>query len=232
MIVDEVVCGWLVTAEQLSKFAELEIQRPPRTQHGLVERALTWFDESWPMLSPISTRYPRLADPRLDSYRLMFPTRGRTDIDHRYEFVETDKDRRLREKVMNLSPRITLLLTNAEFVTIPNPASTIILPGEFEVVENIDSGSDDLPISDPDSDEVPLTSLLDSLSTSTDTACAGIVLTYRITGFHVVVSHRHLCLILSVLLSDYYHCVSINAHDCQESYEYLVCHDASICRVR
>lgn len=148
MIVDEVVCGWLVTMEQLVKFAELEIRPLPDLDDnfGLRLRALLWFDHNWPQLSPLSTRYPRLADPRPDPYRIMFPTRGRTDISHRYKFVETDEDRRLREKVMNLHPSIRVLLTNADFVTIPNPECTIILPGEFVVRTEVTSDSDEVPL--------------------------------------------------------------------------------------
>lgn len=54
-------------------------------------------------------------------------------IDHRYKFNETDEDRRLRDKIMDLHPSIPVLLTDAEFVTFPNPSLSIRLPGEFVV---------------------------------------------------------------------------------------------------
>lgn len=147
MIVDEVVRGWLVTAEQLAKFAELEIRPLPDTQHGLRLRTPMWLSKEWPRLHPLSTRYPRLDGPRTAPYRIIFPTRGRREIDHRYTFVEADEDRRLRQKIMNSRSSITVLLTNADFVTVPIPTGTIILPGEFVVVEPVDSDSDEVHLS-------------------------------------------------------------------------------------
>jgi len=133
MIVDEVVCGYLVTIEQLAKFADLELQPLPKTRSGFIVRTFQWLRKQPTKLHPIDVYYPRDKDPRTAPYRILFPTRGRVNIDHRYKFNETDEDRRLRDKIMDLHPSIPVLLTDAEFVTFPNPSLSIRLPGEFVV---------------------------------------------------------------------------------------------------
>jgi len=77
MIVDELVCGFLVTIEQLAKFADLELQPLPKTRSGFIVRTLQWLRKQPAKLHPIDVYYPRDKDPRTAPYRILFPTRGR-----------------------------------------------------------------------------------------------------------------------------------------------------------
>lgn len=133
MIVDEVVCGYLVTDEQLLKFANLELQPfPPQTnQIGFLLRAFPWFRKQPARLNFLRVQHPRNEDPRTTPIRILFPTRSRTNIDHCYSFNEIDKDIQQRDRVMDFHPSIRVLMTEAEFMTCANPSLSIRLPGEY-----------------------------------------------------------------------------------------------------
>lgn len=146
MIVDIVVCGYLVTDEQLVRFADLELHPPPppTAQRALIIQTLAWIRRQPSRLDPVRVQFPRHEDPRTAPRRILFFTRSRRNVDHRFRFREIDEDLRTRERIMAVHPSIRVLLTNAEFVTFPNPSHTIKLPGEFIVRDTDESSSEEV----------------------------------------------------------------------------------------
>jgi hypothetical protein len=60
----------------------------------------------------------------------MFCTRNIRNVPHTYQFEETPYDQKILENVMNKHPSVCILMTAAQFVTVPDPAGEMLLPGE------------------------------------------------------------------------------------------------------
>lgn len=143
MIVEEIICGYLVAPEQLVKFAE-ENDLPWQSSDVLVRDGILrqnvgyCIEATFRKLHPFIIAYPRGVHPRKMASELLFPTRQVFEVPHTLKFTETPRDKEILERIMNVHPRIRALLENAQFVNVPNPANDMMLPGE-EPYEYIDS---------------------------------------------------------------------------------------------
>lgn len=136
MIVDQVICGYLVNPEQLVKFAETQ-QIPYMSSDielskvVLRQRAETWIEKKYRKLHPTVITFPRRADLSDSFVEMIFATRQVFDVSHKYTFKERSRDKEILENIMNVDPSIRALLDNAKFVTVPNPSGSMMLPGEW-----------------------------------------------------------------------------------------------------
>jgi len=127
----EVACGYLVRPEKLVGYAKANSIRHSETSHIVLRAKMAAFiKKKHPVVRfPIITKYPRLQSPYLSPRYLMFVTRSHLKR-YNYQYSETDEDRCIRDDYMKLDSDMRDLLTDAKFVTIPDPADEIILPGE------------------------------------------------------------------------------------------------------
>lgn len=135
MIVDEVVCGYLVTPEQLAKFADehdisYKSSSPSLRDVVLRSRTETYIEKKFRNLHPAMVAYPRLVERRKAFPEILFATRQVFDVSHKYSFTETPRDQEVLEGIMNVDPSIRAILKDSTFVTVPNPSGDILLPGE------------------------------------------------------------------------------------------------------
>lgn len=127
MIIDEVVCGYIPSTEQVAKCADRQNIKDKSLQRPKV---LAWLQRIFPQTPPILVNYPRLQDPRLSPIHILFCTRIVRNAPRTYQFEETPDDKDFLEDLMNSHPSVRILMTGAQFVTVPDPAGNVVLPGE------------------------------------------------------------------------------------------------------
>lgn len=134
MIVNKIVGGYIASYEQVAKCAEaFDIPFGEFEDQVMVRiKILQLLEEEYHFYVPIITKWPR-CNPRQSHRYIMCCTQTRRSVDHTFVFPETPRDREVLTKSMKANPVLRILLEDAKFVTVPDPAGTMLLPGEYEV---------------------------------------------------------------------------------------------------
>ncbi|KAI0293291.1 hypothetical protein B0F90DRAFT_1763826, partial [Multifurca ochricompacta] len=126
------ICGYLVSPDQLRKFAHSQNLRydPGGDLVMLHSQVRRWVERQPKLPIPclLNVKYPRLVSPTVGGLRILIPTRHRTTV-HTFQFEEKDIDKSILQKVLD-HPQLSPLGLDATFVTCPDPDLQRRLPGE------------------------------------------------------------------------------------------------------
>lgn len=131
MVRVDIICGYLVSPEQLRVFANAQgIRYDPGGDLALLHSGVRRWAEGHKLPIPHlwEVQYPRLVSPTEGGPRILIPTRRRTAV-HTFQFKEKDKDREILRRVLE-HPQLSALGVDAVFVTCPDPVLQWTLPGE------------------------------------------------------------------------------------------------------
>jgi hypothetical protein len=115
----------------VQKCAEAEIPKFKFLKQFMLRiQVRNWLDKMFQRRPAIIVGYPRCQNPYMTPRYMMFCTRIKRDAPHTFEFEETPYDQKVLGDLTNSHPSIGILLTGAQFVTVPDPGRHILLPGE------------------------------------------------------------------------------------------------------
>jgi hypothetical protein len=125
-------CGYLVKRDKLTSFADGNGIPYAKNNHIMLRGRVTDFVKArHPKVPlPFTTMYPRGQSPYRSPRYLMFATGVHPKVPFTFQFTETERDLDVFKQLMSLDSDMRNLLTDAKFVTVPDPMNERCLPGE------------------------------------------------------------------------------------------------------